>query len=402
MQFQDYTFGRNSTYAGVISGAGRVSQTGRGTLTLSGSNTYSGGTSPSAAPTTRPFWPSRRMRTWATRQVTSTSAAASSSSCRASTCASTRTVNLNNFGGTFALNGATTTFGGVIENAGRLTIEGPGTMTLTGANTYWGGTTVRDGAALAIGSDARLGTGDLALDGGTPRYLATFDLSNTRPLNLNTGGGTFDTNGFDTTISQVIGGTGGLTKAGAGTLTLTGINTYLGPTAVSGGTLVGSTDNLRGDIVNNGAVVFDQGFTSETYAGVMSGSGSPDEERSRRPDPHGGEYLFGWHDPQQRYAQGFVGRQLRRRHRHAHARRRPDGVRLDLRPRDHAQHRPDGRRRHAHPERQHSDGRRIDQRSGRVEHAGQRQADLVRDQQLQHAPTSEERTLSWRYRRVPA
>ncbi|WP_296347944.1 autotransporter-associated beta strand repeat-containing protein [Reyranella sp.] len=273
VNFQDYTFGRNSTYAGVISGAGRISQTGRGTLTLSGTNTYSGGTIIGGTDN------SAILAVSSDANLGDSSGYIYFSGGRLKflsnfDLASTRTVNINNFGGTFALNGATTTFGGVIENAGRLTIEGPGTMTFTGANTYGGGTTVRDGAALAIGSDARLGTGDLALDGGTLRYLATFDLSNTRPVTLNAGGGTFDTNGFDTTISQVIGGAGGLTKAGAGTLTLTGLNTYLGPTAVSGGTLVGSTDNLRGDIVNNGAVVFDQGFTSDTYAGVMSGSGS--------------------------------------------------------------------------------------------------------------------------------
>jgi fibronectin-binding autotransporter adhesin len=273
VNFQDYTFARNSTYAGVISGAGRISQTGRGTLTLSGTNTYSGGTIIGGTDN------SAILAVSSDANLGDSSGYIYFSGGRLKflsnfDLASTRTVNINNFGGTFALNGATTTFGGVIENAGRLTIEGPGTMTFTGANTYGGGTTVRDGAALAIGSDARLGTGDLALDGGTLRYLASFDLSNTRPVTLNAGGGTFDTNGFDTTISQVIGGAGGLTKAGAGTLTLTGLNTYLGPTAVSGGTLVGSTDNLRGDIVNNGAVVFDQGFTSDTYAGVMSGSGS--------------------------------------------------------------------------------------------------------------------------------
>lgn len=53
------------------------------------------------------------------------------------------------------------------------------------------------------------------------------------------GGAVIDTAGFDNTI--VLGlqtnGTGGLTKLGAGTLTLTNVNTYGGPTIVKGGNL---------------------------------------------------------------------------------------------------------------------------------------------------------------------
>ena len=44
---------------------------------------------------------------------------------------------------------------------------------------------------------------------------------------------TFDTNGFDTTVAQPIAGWGGLTKAGKGTMTLTGHCTYKGPTIVT-------------------------------------------------------------------------------------------------------------------------------------------------------------------------
>ncbi len=68
-------------------------------------------------------------------------------------------------------------------------------------------------------------------------------------------------------------GTGSLTKQGAGTLTLTGANTYSGGTTVSAGTLQGSVTAVRGNITNNAAVVFNQP-TSATYSGVMTGSGS--------------------------------------------------------------------------------------------------------------------------------
>ncbi len=68
-------------------------------------------------------------------------------------------------------------------------------------------------------------------------------------------------------------GTGLLTKSGAGTLTLTGVNNYVGGTTVTAGTLQGDTTSLQGNIVNNAAVVFDQAVAG-TYAGAMSGTGS--------------------------------------------------------------------------------------------------------------------------------
>ena len=74
-------------------------------------------------------------------------------------------------------------------------------------------------------------------------------------------------------IGSVLSGAAGMTKAGFGTLTLSGANTYSGGTIVSGGALVGSTSSLTGNITNNAAVTFDQA-SDGTYAGVMDGSGS--------------------------------------------------------------------------------------------------------------------------------
>lgn len=47
-----------------------------------------------------------------------------------------------------------------------------------------------------------------------------------------------DTKGYDSTWRNNISGTGGMAKAGAGTLTMTGQNTYLGATDITGGRLV--------------------------------------------------------------------------------------------------------------------------------------------------------------------
>jgi len=80
-------------------------------------------------------------------------------------------------------------------------------------------------------------------------------------------------NGIAATINSVLIGSGGFTKAGAGSLTLGGANSVTGGIVVSAGSLIGSTANLAGDISNNGAVTFNQG-SAGTYAGVLSGTGS--------------------------------------------------------------------------------------------------------------------------------
>src|SRR4029077_16704510 len=76
----------------------------------------------------------------------------------------------------------------------------------------------------------------------------------------------------NTALAAAISGTGSFVKQGAGTLTLTGANSYSGGTTVSGGILQGDTTSLQGSITNNAAVVFDQATTG-TYAGAMSGTG---------------------------------------------------------------------------------------------------------------------------------
>ncbi|HUU92641.1 MAG TPA: autotransporter-associated beta strand repeat-containing protein, partial [Phycisphaerae bacterium] len=79
----------------------------------------------------------------------------------------------------------------------------------------------------------------------------------------------------DACIASSISGTAGLTKTGPGTLEVTGVNTYTGGVAVTGGTLVGNTVSLLGDVALSGGsnVTFDQGFDA-TYGGSITGDGS--------------------------------------------------------------------------------------------------------------------------------
>jgi autotransporter-associated beta strand protein len=138
--------------------------------------------------------------------------------------------------------------------SGSLTKVGTGEFILSGVNTYKGGTYI-NGGAIGVYNDWNLGdaSGGLGFDGGTLRYYGTF--TSARSITLNSGGGTFDTNGFSPTLSGVISGAGSLTKTGLGTLTLTGANTYTGDTIIDGGTLKLAASNAlsdQTDVIING------------------------------------------------------------------------------------------------------------------------------------------------------
>ena len=142
-----------------------------------------------------------------------------------------------------------TTFSGVMVDGGlggSLTKIGTGRLTLRGTSTYSGGTTIADGV-LQVGNTAALGTGGLAANGGTLDLAgysisvpslsgAAGTLTNSGPsaatLTVNQSAATM----FSGTLTDGA-GTFGLTTAGKGILTLTGMNACSGDTRVTGGTL---------------------------------------------------------------------------------------------------------------------------------------------------------------------
>jgi len=205
----------NGTYAGVMGGTGGLVKSDAGILTLSGVNTYGGGTTVNAGTLSGDT---------ASLQGAITNNA---------------TVTFNQ-----AING---TYAGVMGGTGGLVKSGAGILTLSGANTYSGGTTVNAGTLAGTTTSLQ---GNIANNAAV-----TFDQAT------------------DGTYVGVLSGTGSVTKAGVGTLTLSGANTYSGTTTVNAGTLAGDTAGLQGNIANNAAVAFDQA-TAGTYAGVLSGTGS--------------------------------------------------------------------------------------------------------------------------------
>ncbi len=146
-----------------------------------------------------------------------------------------------------------------------------GTLVLAGNNTYTGGTEFRQGT-LSVSADANLGAtaGSITLNGGTLATTASFDSA--RAVSLLQDGVIDVDAGTTLGLQGNISGAADLQKQGAGTLTLSGANTY-GNTRVEAGTLAGNASAIRGNLLNNGTVVFEEA-AGASYAGQLTGTGS--------------------------------------------------------------------------------------------------------------------------------
>ena len=253
---------------GIVSGSGPLSKQGAGTLQLAGVNTHTGSTAidagtllvtgslADASPVT--------VASGATYELGSNDTIASLSGAGA--------VSLSNYQLQTGADNTSTTFSGVISGEGQFTKLGTGQLTLSGANTYTGPTGITAGTLQVTGS----------LSDATPVTVAaesTYELGADDAVGSIAGSGSIALSSFEltsggdnssSTFSGVISGNGGLLKSGTGTLTLSGDNSYSGPTTMNGGTLQVSASAALG---NSTALAFDGG-TLQISSAVTGATGN--------------------------------------------------------------------------------------------------------------------------------
>jgi autotransporter-associated beta strand protein len=280
---QKYNIDVNSrlvTFATALTSSGGVltlsDTAGGGSLTLSAVNTYSGGTTINSGATLTISAGSLGSGTYAGAIV-------------------------NN--GTFNYNSGAQTLSGIISGSGTLTKStGTGTLTLSGtANTYSGITTINAGYVY-ISADASLGAApgspvanQLTLNCGTLSAGLRFNANNIvlnayRGIYLagsgaGSGGSVNVAQNNTATIAGVISGPGNFQSGandttGTGTNVLSGLNTYLGTTAIAAGRLKlgisgalpsGTPMTIAAD--NAGGSFFDLGGFSQTIGPLASSTG---------------------------------------------------------------------------------------------------------------------------------
>ncbi|MEY3481822.1 MAG: hypothetical protein RIQ71_2597, partial [Verrucomicrobiota bacterium] len=265
--------GTNSTNSqiGVISGAGGLTKIGTGTLLLFGPNTYGGVTTIGGGvlrvTNVADTGTASGIGTNGTIIITNGGifdyAGAASDTMN-------RTINLAAGDGVISVSNLSValTNTGVISNTGSLVKSGAGTLILGRTNTYTGGTTINAGT-LAISNGASFGSNNVTFASNGTTVLARASMQVTNDYALN-GNGTMDVGAFILTNSGVISGVGNLTKAGAGTMVLSGSNSFTGATTITNGVL--NVRNSNGLGTKAGGVTVGSGAALELQGGVSIGA----------------------------------------------------------------------------------------------------------------------------------
>jgi autotransporter-associated beta strand protein len=273
------TTGGDISLSGALAGAGQFTKTGSGTLTLSGANTFSGnvavsnGTLATGADSVASFGANTAGRMVTVNGASSVLDIGHTNSLGVLNHSTENNITLEATGGGQILGSAgQNRIGDVNLNNGTLTAN---VSSADWGNFYFGKVNSGQDATITVsGTTASTidGTGNIALGSNTQ-----FDVANV----------TGDA-GADLTVSAIFANVnslpaGGLTKKGAGTMELTGANTYTGTTTVNAGTLSlasGSSHSGSGAYTVNGGILeiatgVDLSGHTMTIAGVISPGNSP-------------------------------------------------------------------------------------------------------------------------------
>ena len=154
--------------------------------------------------------------------------------------------------------GVVTQSGGTVNVQNEVFVGNENSVSSVGTYTLSGAGVLNVGNEFIVGRDNGTGTFNLnggtvnaaKISGGTGSSTVNFNggvvkakrdesnlIENLDVANVQSSGIKVDSNGFNVSTSQVLTGTGGLEKSGAGQLTLSGANTYAGTTTVAAGAL---------------------------------------------------------------------------------------------------------------------------------------------------------------------
>ncbi len=341
----DVDAAKTLTYSGIIAGGGSLTKTDTGTLTLGGANTFNGGLVINAGTVSATSNSSALGLGSVFLGATSGSADATllgdnrtfANPITVQAGSAGNTLTIGNSGGTSAvfsgamtLNNALTVnagsppggsvqLSGALSGAGALTASGASVVILSGDNSaFSGGVTLSLGTTLNLNNATALGTGTFVINGGTLNRTggsgATLTTHNaqlwngdftytgsSQSLNLGTGAVTLGANrqvtvgGNTLTVGGSIGDSGSgytLTKAGAGTLALSGINTFSGATTINAGTLSIAADSGLGAVpaaatpghltFNGGTLEASETFELHANRGIaLTGAGTIDVDAAK-------------------------------------------------------------------------------------------------------------------------
>ena len=252
---------QSGTCSAILAGAGALTKTTNATVTMSGVNTYTGVTTIDAG--------TLSVSTIGNGGVAGNLGAASSAA-----------ANLVFAGGTLEYTGATaSTNRNFTLNAGTNVIDITNVatvLTMSGASTATGNGFNKDGAGTLIISGANLHTGTTTVNQGVLQYGANNALAN-GAVTVNDGA-TYDLNGFSDAIGSLTvnsGATGGTVTTGAGILTLGGNVSSTGGAAnasISGNLALGATRTFTvtnaADGLNVSAIV-----SGATFGVTKAGNG---------------------------------------------------------------------------------------------------------------------------------